>query len=161
MRRAVLGASALGLIMPMTPSVSVKVAPSSVAPLPPAPVGPVGTAPDLPAAGERPESTTTTTTTSEAPVTTSTAEKSALVESTAYCLTGFMADGHRTRRGAVAANRWPIGTRLQVDRSPGVGSIVTVEDRIGYGSDLDFALPGDCASATLWGRRAVEVEVVG
>lgn len=65
----------------------------------------------------------------------------------------------RAHRGAVAANRWPLGTRLRVAPSP-VGGIVTVEDRIGYGSELDFAMPGDCAAARAWGRRAVTVEVV-
>lgn len=81
------------------------------------------------------------------------------VSSTAYCLTGNMANGSPARRGAVAANRWPIGTRLRVSPSP-VGEIVTVEDRIGSGSELDFALPGDCAGARAWGRRAVTVEVL-
>lgn len=83
-----------------------------------------------------------------------------VVESTAYCLTGTMANGQRAHRGAVAANRWPLGTRLRVTPSP-VGELVTVEDRIGHGSELDFAMPGDCAAARQWGRRAVTVEVVG
>lgn len=33
-----------------------------------------------------------------------------------------------------AGNRWPLGTRLRVQ---GIG-IVTVTDRIGWGSDLDL-----------------------
>jgi hypothetical protein len=82
-----------------------------------------------------------------------------VVSSTAYCLTGHMANGRPARRGAVAANRWPLGTRLRVSPSP-VGEIVTVEDRIGHGSQLDFALPGDCGAARAWGRRAVTVEVL-
>lgn len=81
------------------------------------------------------------------------------VSSTAYCLTGTMANGRRTHRGAVAGNRWPLGTRLRVSPSP-VGEVVVVEDRIGHGSELDFALPGDCAAARAWGRRTVTVEVV-
>lgn len=81
------------------------------------------------------------------------------VSSTAYCLTGAMADGSPARAGAVAANAWPLGTRLRVSPSP-VGEVVVVEDRIGSGSQLDFALPGDCAGARAWGRRAVSVEVL-
>lgn len=75
-----------------------------------------------------------------------------------------MANGKPARRGAVAmgtrANPWPpLGTRLRVHPSP-VGELVTVEDRIGHGSELDFALPGDCAAAIAWGRRPVVFEVV-
>lgn len=83
-----------------------------------------------------------------------------VVSSTAYCLTGNMANGRPAHRGAVAANRWPLGTKLRVSPSP-VGELVTVEDRIGHGSELDFALPGDCGAARAWGRRRVSVEVVG
>lgn len=87
------------------------------------------------------------------------ADGSATVSATAYCLTGTMADGTPAHRGAVAANRWPLGTRLRVSSSP-VGEIVTVEDRIGSGSDLDFALPGSCDEARSWGRRTITVEVL-
>lgn len=79
------------------------------------------------------------------------------VTSTAYCLTGTMASGRRTYRGAVAANAWPLGTRLWVSASPYGPGVFTVEDRIGHGSQLDFAMPGDCAGARQWGRRAVQV----
>lgn len=81
------------------------------------------------------------------------------ISSTAYCLTGRMANGETARVGAVAANRWPLGTRLRVTPSP-VGEIVVVADRIGSGSELDFALPGDCGAARAWGRRTVTVEVL-
>src|SRR5205807_7134586 len=77
------------------------------------------------------------------------------LSSTAYCETGNMASGRRAYRGAVAANRWPLGTRLRVSDSPyGPGTFV-VEDRIGWGSELDFAMPGDCGGANRWGRRRV------
>lgn len=110
------------------------------------------------------ESTTTTTLPGEAPTTRGTVPEPSpalrsLLSSTAYCLTGTMANGQPARRGAVAANRWPLGTRLRVNPSP-VGELVTVEDRIGSGSELDFALPGSCDEARQWGRRRVSVEVV-
>lgn len=83
-----------------------------------------------------------------------------LLSSTAYCETGLMANGHRTHRGAVAANRWPLGTRLHVTDSPYGPGIFTVEDRIGWGSDLDFAMPGDCEGARTWGRHPVHAQVL-
>lgn len=70
-----------------------------------------------------------------------------------------MANGHRTHRGAVAANAWPLGTVLHVSDSPYGPGLFTVEDRIGHGSQLDFAMPGDCTGAREWGRRTVQVEV--
>jgi hypothetical protein len=78
-----------------------------------------------------------------------------LINSTAYCETGLMANGHRTYRGAVAANRYPLGTRLRVSDSPYGPGIFRVADRIGHGSELDFAMPGDCGGARAWGRRDV------
>lgn len=84
------------------------------------------------------------------------------LSSTAYCDTGLMANGHRTYRGAVAGPRhaWPLGTRLRVSDSPYGAGIFTVTDRIGHGSQLDFAMPGDCAGARRWGRRTVQAEVI-
>ena len=81
------------------------------------------------------------------------------LSSTAYCETGLMANGHRTYQGAVAGNRWPLGTRLEVSNSPYGPGTFTVADRIGHGSDLDFAMPGDCDGARTWGRRDVTVRV--
>lgn len=81
------------------------------------------------------------------------------VSSTAYCLTGTMASGRRTYRRAVAANAWPLGTVLEVSAGPYGPGRYTVADRIGHGSQLDFAMPGDCAGARAWGRRSVSVHV--
>jgi 3D (Asp-Asp-Asp) domain-containing protein len=81
------------------------------------------------------------------------------VTSTAYCLTGHMADGTPAEQGAVASNAHPLGTVLEASDSPwGPGTFV-VRDRIGWGSQLDFAIPGDCALARRWGRRRVSVAV--
>jgi 3D (Asp-Asp-Asp) domain-containing protein len=71
-----------------------------------------------------------------------------------------MANGHRTHVGAVAGNRWPLGTHLRVSDSPFGPGVFVVEDRIGWGSELDFSMPGDCAGANRWGRRRVSVAVV-
>jgi 3D (Asp-Asp-Asp) domain-containing protein len=83
-----------------------------------------------------------------------------LLNSTAYCETGLMADGHHTYRGAVAANRWPLGTTLRVSDSPYGPGLYRVADHYGHGTQLDFAMPGDCDGARTWGRRDVRVEVV-
>lgn len=81
----------------------------------------------------------------------------ALVETTAYCLTSRMANGVRAHAGAVASNRHPFGTRLHLSDSPwGPGEFV-VADRIGWGSELDIAVPRDCGLARRWGRRVVSV----
>jgi 3D (Asp-Asp-Asp) domain-containing protein len=77
--------------------------------------------------------------------------------STAYCLTGTMADGTYTRPGSVASNRHPLGTRLWV-RGPGGRWRWVVRDRIGHSSELDFWQP-TCGRAFGWGRRTVTVKV--
>lgn len=79
--------------------------------------------------------------------------------STAYCETSRMADGQPAHIGAVAANGWPLGTRLKVSDSPYGPGVFTVDDRYGYGTQLDFATAGDCMLARQWGRRTVTVEV--
>jgi len=129
------------------------------------------TDPAAPTSSSSSTSSTSTSTTAEGPVpapttapapapppraSRSAARSGGSVSSTAYCLTGAMANGRPARRGAVASNAYPLGTRLRVSPSP-VGEVVTVEDRIGHGSELDFALPGDCAAAIAWGRRRVVI----
>lgn len=85
------------------------------------------------------------------------------VESTAYCLQGQMASGRWVYDGAVAMNyypgtnvRVPFGTRFRVDNGPMAGRVVTVEDRIGYGTQFDFWMYS-CNSAINYGRRYIQV----
>lgn len=84
-----------------------------------------------------------------------------LVSSTAYCLTGTMANGQRVYRGAVAMNGVPFGTRYRIIDGPLAGQVLTVADRIGHSSQFDIAMPGDCAAARRYGRRTITVEHVG
>lgn len=80
------------------------------------------------------------------------------VVSTAYCLSGTMADGSYTRAGSVANNHLSLGTRVEVTTSPTQGRSFVVRDRIGWGTQLDFWVPS-CARALLWGRRVVGLRV--
>ena len=80
------------------------------------------------------------------------------VSSTAYCLTGVMANGQRVYRGAVAMNGVPLGSRWQVAET---GAVYVVADRIGHSSGFDIAMPGDCAGARAYGRREITVRRVG
>lgn len=70
-----------------------------------------------------------------------------------------MASGRNVYSGAAASNRHPIGTRLRLTDGPRAGETVTVEDRIGHGSDLDLWTPS-CSEARNYGRRRVGYEVV-
>jgi 3D (Asp-Asp-Asp) domain-containing protein len=82
-----------------------------------------------------------------------------LLSVTAYCWTGSpMANGRYPQAGDAAGDRWPLGTRLAV---PGVG-VVTVTDRIGWGSDLDLYMGrGGCEQRALtFGRRELEVRTI-
>lgn len=79
------------------------------------------------------------------------------VTSTAYCLTGTMANGQRAHRGAVAMNGPAFGTKYYVHSGPLAGQTLTVKDRIGHGSDFDIALPGDCGAARQYGRRTIRI----
>lgn len=54
-----------------------------------------------------------------------------------------------------AGNRWPLGTRLLVE---GIG-VITVEDRIGWGSDLDIFRTSE-SECRQFGRRNLRVETV-
>lgn len=79
------------------------------------------------------------------------------VASTAYCLTGTMANGQRVYSGAVAMNGVPMGSRWEV---VGTGRVYTVADRIGHGSQFDIAMPGNCAAARGYGRRFITIRRV-
>lgn len=80
------------------------------------------------------------------------------VTSTAYCLTGTMANGQPTHHGAAAMNGVPLGSQWEV---VGTDHVYTVADRIGHGSQFDIAMPGDCAAARAYGRRTITVRRVG
>lgn len=82
------------------------------------------------------------------------------VESTAYCLTGQMANGDLVHDGAVAMNGVPFGARWRILSGPFSGRVLTVKDRIGHSSDFDVAMPGRCDEALGYGRRSIEIERV-
>lgn len=120
-----------------------------------------------PMSAVREPSTTTSTTTPPTTTAPRVAAQSAAprLRSTSYCLTGGMASGRRTYVGAVAANRYRLGTRLTAWPNPwgDPGMVFTVEDRHKPGAtQLDFAMPGECSRALAWGnRRHVVVHVLG
>lgn len=76
-------------------------------------------------------------------------------------VTCYVWTGHRTASGKwprpdmAASNRHPFGTRLRVQ---GVG-VVTVEDRIGWGSDLDLYMTSHPACIQ-FGRQRLRVQVI-
>lgn len=78
------------------------------------------------------------------------------VVSTAYCLSGTMADGSPVRDGSVASNAYPLGTELEIRPSPTGRRYYRVRDRIGWGTELDFWSP-TCSAALRWGRRTVRI----
>jgi 3D (Asp-Asp-Asp) domain-containing protein len=78
------------------------------------------------------------------------------VVSTAYCLSGQMADGSQVRDGSVASNAYPLGSELEIRPSPTGRRYYRVRDRIGWGTQLDFWLP-TCSAARAWGRRTVRI----
>jgi hypothetical protein len=82
------------------------------------------------------------------------------VSSTAYCLTGTMANGQRAHYGAVAMNGVPFGTRVAILSGPRAGTTVVVKDRIGHSSGFDLAYPGNCSAAIQYGRRNILISVL-
>jgi 3D (Asp-Asp-Asp) domain-containing protein len=81
-----------------------------------------------------------------------------LVVSTAYCLSGVMADGSTVRAGSVAHNGLPLGTHVTISPPFAGRRRFTVRDRIGWGTQLDL-WTGSCAFANQWGRRTVRLRV--
>jgi Ni/Co efflux regulator RcnB len=79
------------------------------------------------------------------------------VESTAYCLDGYMANGQRAHTGAVAMNGVPLGTKFRIRSGPLEGDVVVVKDRVGYGSEFDIAMPDRCRAAYRYGRRVINI----
>lgn len=107
------------------------------------------------ASWERPPTTVPSSTTTAPPTSTIPPARADRLRSTSYCLTGGMASGRRTYVGAVAANRYKLGTRLTANPNPwgDPGMVFTVEDRHADGAtQLDFAMPGECRRALAWGN---------
>lgn len=94
-----------------------------------------------------------------------------IVSSTAYdlCSSGpIMANGRHVHTGAVANNFLPLGTLIRMDRRIGMHDehgrylrkrYFRVEDRIGWGSQLDI-WHARCDESNAWGRRVVGFRVV-
>ncbi len=82
------------------------------------------------------------------------------VDSTAYCLSGYMANGERATTGAVAMNGVPLGTRFRIRSGPLRGDVLTVKDRVGGDSDFDIAMPDRCRAARRYGRRVINIRRV-
>lgn len=82
---------------------------------------------------------------------------------TAYCLKGRTAIGGNVRRGIVAADPrvLPLGTRIQLNAGSYSGTY-TVADTGGAvrGRILDIWVPS-CSEAMRFGRRSVQVSVMG
>lgn len=85
-----------------------------------------------------------------------------VVQSTAYCPGSsgtVMANGRHVHFGAVANNMLPLGTRIRMARPVFGRRVFVVEDRIGWGSQLDIWMPS-CRQALQWGRRTVAFRVI-
>ncbi|MDQ3180259.1 MAG: 3D domain-containing protein [Acidobacteriota bacterium] len=82
---------------------------------------------------------------------------------TAYCLKGRTATGGSVRRGIVAADPrvLPLGTRIQLNAGSYSGTY-TVADTGGSvkGRILDIWVPS-CSEAMRFGRRSIQVSVLG
>lgn len=80
------------------------------------------------------------------------------LSTTSYCTSGTMADGAQTHFGAVAMNGVPFGTQVELLGGEFAGDVFTVEDRIGWGSQLDvFQI--SCPAAWQYGRELVSVSI--
>lgn len=83
---------------------------------------------------------------------------------TAFSVEGRTASGHETRPGIVAADPkvLPLGSRIRVSGAGQYSGEYTVADtgRAIKGHDIDIFI-ADTAEAKRFGRRTVEVEVLG
>jgi 3D (Asp-Asp-Asp) domain-containing protein len=76
------------------------------------------------------------------------------VESTCYAQSGLTASGEQTRPGIVAANQFRLGTWITLDRKVFGRRHYQVEDRIGWGSELDIFNSSE-AACLQYGRRRI------
>jgi 3D (Asp-Asp-Asp) domain-containing protein len=59
----------------------------------------------------------------------------------------------------VANNEYPLGTRIEVSHPVFGRRVFSIEDRIGYGSQLDFYNPSE-AVCDQYGREVIGVRVL-
>jgi hypothetical protein len=81
------------------------------------------------------------------------------LDATSYCQGTVTASGQAPYIGEVANNMWPLGTRIEVSPAVFGRRYFRVEDRIGWGSSLDFFNPS-CSAADEFGRRVERVTVL-
>ena len=88
---------------------------------------------------------------------------STIVTTTAYspCSSGTItASGQPVRPGIAAANWLPLGTRIRI-WPPAFGRTrYVVDDRVGYGTQLDL-YTSSCTAAIQYGRRIEHVTILG
>jgi hypothetical protein len=88
------------------------------------------------------------------------AQGAALVmSSTAFCETSRMANGQPAYDGAVSSKVLPRGSSWRVLDGPMTGRVFLVADT-GSLALFDISLPGRCAEAIAYGRRAIRIEEV-
>ncbi len=78
------------------------------------------------------------------------------LSTTSYCQSGTTADGQQTHFGEIAMNGIPFGTRVELLGGTFAGTVFTVEDRIGWGSELDV-FQSSCSAAWNYGREQIPV----
>ena len=74
--------------------------------------------------------------------------------STCYAQAGITASGQETRAGIVANDFLPLGTHIRLDQSVFGRRNYVVEDRIGWGSELDVFNSSESACLQ-YGRRTI------
>ena len=82
--------------------------------------------------------------------------------STAYCLKGRTALGHRVRRGLIAADPrvLPLGTTVEIVSGRYAGTYLVSDTGTKVkGAKIDIWVPS-CSEARRWGRRTVKLRVV-
>jgi 3D (Asp-Asp-Asp) domain-containing protein len=77
---------------------------------------------------------------------------------TAYCLKGKTASGLTVRRGIVAANSLPLGTKVHIEAGNYTG-VYLVADRGVKGARVDIWVPTRKEAMT-FGRRPVKLTVI-
>lgn len=82
-----------------------------------------------------------------------------VVSSTCYSQGSITASGGPVYLGEVANNFLAFGTRIRLDRPVWGRRFFRVEDRIGWGSQLDFYNPSESA-CNAYGRRTRGFSVV-